>query len=48
MLKIKKENLENLDKSISENQNLYIPCNMSGKVNYAVYGEGAKVDLDTL
>ena len=48
MLKINKSNLEKLFNAISEKQNLYIPCNVNGKTNYAVYGEGAQVDLETL
>ncbi|MBQ9480782.1 MAG: 4Fe-4S dicluster domain-containing protein [Clostridia bacterium] len=48
MLKIKKSDLNKLYAAIAERQTLYIPCNVSGKVNYAVWGEGADVDLSTL
>ncbi len=48
MYKILKSQLDKLYKEISENGDLYIPCNVNGKVNYAVWGEEAQVDLDTL
>ena len=48
MLKIKKTDLNKLYAAISGAQTLYIPCNVNGKVNYAVWGEGADVDLNTL
>jgi len=48
MLKIKKSDLNKLYTAIAEAQTLYIPCNVNGKPNFAVWGEGAEVDLNSL
>ena len=46
--RIKKSELNKLYAAIAKEQKLYIPCNVNGKPNYAVWGEGADVDLNTL
>ena len=48
MYKIKRTELDKLYAAIAKEQMLYIPCNVNGKVNYAVWGEGADVDVNTL
>ena len=48
MFKIKKNNLNKLYAAIAEAQTLYIPCNVNGKPNFAVWGDGADVDLASL
>ncbi|MBO5363790.1 MAG: 4Fe-4S dicluster domain-containing protein [Clostridia bacterium] len=48
MLKIAKENLNALYAKIAETQGLFIPIKKAGEVNYAVWGEGKEVSLETL
>ena len=48
MLKIAKERLNDLYAKIAETQGLYIPVKKAGEVNYAVWGEGKEVSLETL
>ena len=48
MYKIAKENLSALFQLIAGNQELYLPVNISGQVNFAAWTEDAVVDLDTL
>ena len=48
MFVISKENLPALLNKISASQDLFVPVRASGKTNYALYTEGAEVDLDTL
>ena len=48
MYKIAKENLSALFQSIAGTQELYLPVNISGQVNFAAWTEDAVVDLDTL
>ncbi len=48
MLKIKKSELNKLYAAIASAQTLYIPCDVQGMPNYAVWGEDAKVDLESL
>ena len=48
MYKIAKENLPALFQLIAANQELYLPVNVSGQVNFAAWNEDAQVDLDTL
>ena len=48
MLKISKERLNELYEKISEIRCLYIPIKKAGEVNYAVWGEGKEVSLETL
>lgn len=48
MYKIAKENLSALFQKIAEEQELYVPVNNNGQVNFAAWTEDAKVDLDTL
>ena len=48
MYKIAKENLSALFKLIAGNQELYLPVNISGQVNFAAWTEDAVVDLDAL
>ena len=48
MLKIAKENLSALFQAIAGEQDLYLPVNNNGQVNFAAWAEGADVDLDTL
>ncbi|MDO5541446.1 MAG: 4Fe-4S dicluster domain-containing protein [Eubacteriales bacterium] len=48
MYKIKKDNLSALFQMISANQELYVPAEVNGQVNLAVYREDTKADIDTL
>ncbi len=48
MYKIEKENLSALFQSIAENQELYLPVEVSGQVNYKAWTPDAKVSLETL
>ncbi|MEE1314667.1 MAG: 4Fe-4S dicluster domain-containing protein [Faecalimonas sp.] len=48
MYKIAKENLPALFQKIAGEQELYVPVNNNGQVNFAAWAEGANVDLDTL
>ncbi len=48
MYKIEKENLSALFRLIAESQELYIPQNVAGQVNFGVWDENAEVDLETL
>ncbi len=48
MYKIAKENLSALFQKIAGEQELYVPVNNNGQVNFAAWTEGADVDLDTL
>ena len=48
MYKIAKENLSALFQAIAETQELFVPINNNGQVNFAAWSEGANVDLDTL
>ena len=48
MYKIAKENLSALFQAIAGEQDLYLPVNNNGQVNFAAWKEGADVDLDTL
>ena len=49
MLKIAKERLNDLYAKINESIGLlYIPIKRAGEVNYAVWGEGKEVSLETL
>ena len=48
MFKIAKENLPALFQMIAEGQDLYLPVNVAGQANFALWTEGAEVDLDTL
>ena len=48
MFKIAKENLSALFQTIAGEQDLYLPVNNNGQVNFAAWVEGADVDLDTL
>lgn len=48
MYKIAKENLSALFQKIAGEQELYVPVNNNGQVNFAAWTEDAKVDLDTL
>ena len=48
MKKIAKENLTALFQKIAGEQELYLPVNNNGQVNFAAWTEGADVDLDTL
>ena len=48
MLKIAKERLNDLYAKINESMLLYIPIKRAGEVNYAVWGEGKEVSLETL
>ena len=48
MYKIAKENLSALFQSIAENQELYLPVEVSGQVNYKAWTPDAKVSLETL
>jgi len=48
MYKIAKENLSALFQMIAGEQDLILPVNNNGQVNFAVWSEGADVDLDTL
>ena len=48
MLKIAKDRLNELYARISETQGLFLPIKKAGEVNYAVWGEGKEVSLETL
>ena len=48
MFKIAKENLAALFQMIAADQELILPVKKSGQANFAVWTEGAEVDLDTL
>ncbi len=48
MYKIAKENLSALFQSIAENQELYLPVEVSEQVNYKAWTPDAKVSLETL
>ena len=48
MYKIAKENLSALFQKIAGEQELYVPVNNNGQVNFAAWTEDSKVDLDTL
>ncbi len=48
MYQIAKEKLPELFRKIAQNQELYLPVEACGQVNYAPWSEDAKVDLDTL
>ena len=48
MLKISKSNLNALYAKINETMGLFIPIKKAGEVNYAVWGEGKEVSLETL
>ena len=48
MLKIAKSKLNDLYAKINESMGLYIPVKKAGEVNYAVWGEGKEVSLETL
>ncbi len=48
MLKIAKERLNELYAKISESMGLFLPIKKAGEVNYAVWGEGKEVSLETL
>ena len=48
MFKIAKENLAALFQAIAAEQQLILPVNNNGQVNFAAWVEGADVDLDTL
>ena len=48
MLKIAKERLNELYAKINESMGLYLPIKAAGEVNYAVWGEGKEVSLETL
>ncbi|MBQ8541607.1 MAG: 4Fe-4S dicluster domain-containing protein [Clostridia bacterium] len=48
MYKINKENLSALFSCIADANELYVPCNINGSVNFAAWDEEQLVDLDTL
>ena len=48
MYKIAKENLSALFQKIAGEQDVFVPVNNNGQVNFAAWTEGANVDLDTL
>lgn len=48
MYKIEKQNLAPLFQAIAAKQELYVPANTNGQVNFAPYSEDIQVDLDTL
>ena len=48
MYQIAKEKLPELCRKIAQTQELYLPVEACGQVNYAPWSEDAKVDLDTL
>lgn len=48
MYKIAKENLSALFRSIAENQELYLPVEVSGQVNFKAWTQDANVSLETL
>ena len=48
MLKIAKERLNELYAKINESMGLFIPVKKADEVNYAIWGEGKEVSLETL
>ncbi len=48
MLKIAKSQLNELYAKISQSMGLFLPIKKAGEVNYAVWGEGKEVSLETL
>ena len=48
MYKIARENLSALFQSIAENQELYLPVEVSGQVNFKAWTQDANVSLETL
>ena len=48
MYKIAKENLSALFQSIAENQEVYLPVEVSGQVNFKAWTQDANVSLETL
>ena len=48
MKKIRRENLGELYKLISDGKRLYIPAKKAGQTNYEIFTEDTAVDLDTL
>ena len=48
MKKIAKAKLNELYAKISESMGLFLPIKRAGEVNYAVWGEGKEVSLETL
>ena len=48
MYKIKKEDLTALFRAIAAEQELYVPVQTAGKVNFGPWSEDAEVDIDTL
>ncbi len=48
MLKIEKSKLNELYGRISQSMGLFIPVKKAGEVNYAIWGEGKEVSLETL
>ena len=48
MLKIAKERLNELYAKIDETMGLFLPIKRAGEVNFAVWGEGKEVSLETL
>ena len=48
MIKLKRSDLSELLRRISEKYPLYLPVKKAGEVNYGAYEEGAEVSLDTL
>ena len=48
MYKIAKENLPALFRAIAKDQELYLPVDINGQVNFGAWKEDAKVDLDIL
>ena len=48
MFKTAKENLPALFRLIAENQELYLPVNTAGQVNFAAWTEDAEVAIDVL
>ncbi len=48
MFKIKKTDLPELLRVIAEKQEVYLPVNIGGQTNFAVWSEGVEADLDTL
>ena len=48
MLKIKRENLQNLYEKLAAEFDLFAPIKSANEVNYAKYTSGAEVSIDTL
>lgn len=48
MLKIAKERLNELYAKINESMGLFLPVKKAGEVNYAIWGDGKEVSLETL